>query len=489
VAEETQPEEQTTPNPRRLPWLVLMLLGVSALHLSWLSWPVGWGDDYAQYLAHARNLATGEAYGQVEYLHRPGLSGWPRAYPPVFPALLAPVYKLWGLNLTAFKVYDLLLLLAALLAMDLALRRHGVRPWKALAIVGLLGISPMLLVRARIMSDVPYLIWAYLALGVAFTLTERTDSDPRRRALTAVGLGVLIYLAWGTRGLGAFLLPAFGAADLWRHRRVRREAILVAAVALGLGVLEALVLPERHELAGSGSVAGLGHRVQHYFTVSSYLFDAGLSVGLQRGLFALGLGLAAIGALRRWRRKVAALDVYSVLHVLVIFVWPFTQGPRMLYPLLPVFLLYAQEGWEALLDRWKTAPGALRWLPAAVLLLCFGARLTAKAQPPPGGPESPHVVALFAYLREHVPPDEAVLFPKPRLLSLVTGVRACSLGPQGTPEEEAEEWRYLEAHRVRHVVLAEEWLLGRELAGFVAKHKDRYTICYRNPGFAVLEQR
>jgi hypothetical protein len=59
-----------------------------------------WGDDFAQYIAHARNLVEGRPYGDVGVL-RAGQFLGPAEYPPVFPLMLAPVYCLFGPNLTA----------------------------------------------------------------------------------------------------------------------------------------------------------------------------------------------------------------------------------------------------------------------------------------------------------------------------------------------------------------------------------------------------
>src|SRR5262245_14683241 len=59
-----------------------------------------WGDDFALYIAHARNLVEGTSYTDTKFVYNPA-NAWysPRAYPPGFPILLAPVYALQGLDL------------------------------------------------------------------------------------------------------------------------------------------------------------------------------------------------------------------------------------------------------------------------------------------------------------------------------------------------------------------------------------------------------
>jgi hypothetical protein len=74
-----------------------------------------WGDDFAQYILHAANLANGKPYADTGYIVNPdNPSIGPSAYPPLFPLILAPVYAVFGLNLTAFKYVECLFLLGSL---------------------------------------------------------------------------------------------------------------------------------------------------------------------------------------------------------------------------------------------------------------------------------------------------------------------------------------------------------------------------------------
>lgn len=63
-------------------------------------------DDYAAYILHASNLVEGRPYADIKYIVNPQAIwiGPVEGYPPVFPLLLAPVYKLFGMNFWAKKV-------------------------------------------------------------------------------------------------------------------------------------------------------------------------------------------------------------------------------------------------------------------------------------------------------------------------------------------------------------------------------------------------
>src|SRR5689334_21022175 len=74
-----------------------------------------WGDDFGLYVAHARNIVEGRPYDDTGYIYNPqNAVVSPRSYPPVFPLLLAPVYRLRGLDLTAMKAFVVLLFAATL---------------------------------------------------------------------------------------------------------------------------------------------------------------------------------------------------------------------------------------------------------------------------------------------------------------------------------------------------------------------------------------
>ena len=74
-------------------WRVAALIGL--FYLATIRPGHAWGDDFAQYIHHARNLATGVPYAATGYIYNPyNPTIGPRTYPPGFPLLLAPVVKL-----------------------------------------------------------------------------------------------------------------------------------------------------------------------------------------------------------------------------------------------------------------------------------------------------------------------------------------------------------------------------------------------------------
>ena len=63
-------------------------------------------DDYAAYIMHAANIVEGRPYAEIKFVPNPDAM-WispPEGYPPIYPLMLAPVYKFFGVNFRAMKV-------------------------------------------------------------------------------------------------------------------------------------------------------------------------------------------------------------------------------------------------------------------------------------------------------------------------------------------------------------------------------------------------
>ena len=87
--------------------IAALILTIGAFFLATVREGHQWGDDFALYITHARNLVEGRPYAQSGYIRNPASPiSPPPTYPPIYPMLIAPVYRLFGMNLVAMKVED-----------------------------------------------------------------------------------------------------------------------------------------------------------------------------------------------------------------------------------------------------------------------------------------------------------------------------------------------------------------------------------------------
>jgi len=103
-------------------------------------------DDFAAYVMHATNLVEGRPYSTIRYVHNPQ-APWVspvNGYPPVYPLLLAPVYRLRELDLHAMKVLTVFTFVMFLVAFA-AWSKPVLSPHMRTVAVALVGFEPSLL--------------------------------------------------------------------------------------------------------------------------------------------------------------------------------------------------------------------------------------------------------------------------------------------------------------------------------------------------------
>ncbi|MBI3863119.1 MAG: hypothetical protein HY290_14610 [Planctomycetia bacterium] len=440
--------------------VTLALVGV--FFLSTLREGHSWGDDFAQYLRHADNIANRASYSETGYIYNPqnAIVG-PEAYPPGLPAALAPVAAIFGANLSAYKVacvfYFLIALLVAarLFAADLS----ALNGWICLAIV---GFTPAYWeVKDGIASEHLFLPLWYAALLVADDWYRRQRVFGSQ-TLHGILLGGLIFLACATRSVGVVLLPAVFVCEVLIARRATRVGVIALSSAVALLLAQRLVLPASgagylEQLRGT-TLSSLLANAWADTTSFSLIWQNGHWSGVRRIAGAAFALLGAFGFLRANLPRPTPLGVAAAGYFAVIVIWPSADGLRMILPLLPAFVFYLLLGIQSLTSvaivafrsakerRFAERKPTTQFAFAGSLgllvfsLASFGAAYSvADFGPIPTGVETPAARDLFDFVRNHTRSDDVCLFFKPRALALYTGRRS-SAYPLGT--DELEFWRY-----------------------------------------------
>lgn len=358
---------------RRAPWIVAAAAVLAALATVTTD-PIGVFNDDGIYLLTAKALAQGLGYVY------PQIPGNPPAihYPPVWPALLAVVWKLappFPGSVGILKLINPLIIGVAAGGVVVLMRRLTVLPWwavLALSIVAFVSI-PVLLLTNLLLSEP-----LYLALLVpALLLAERVAREGGVRA--AAYAAVLVALLVLVRTLGGTVFIA--TLMLLVHGRRWRELGVYAAVAIALLMPWQLYVwsaapgfPD--ELRGSygpylewvadGMRVGGGEFVaavvRKDLSQTWAMFGVFFSPFVRGPVRALAAGLAIAAVLgglwTLWasgRGRVTALSVTGYLAV--VHVWPFAPE-RFVWVVWPVLLLTGAAG----------AHAAWRWLATSPLL-------------------------------------------------------------------------------------------------------------------------
>jgi len=460
-----------------------------------------WGDDFAQYITHARNLVELRPYGDIGVLPAGAFLG-PREYPPVFPLMLAPVYYFFGPSLPALKVVGIVSLMLALLIFRRLFETTLVGGY-LVAWAMLVGFHPYLHAFASmVLSDQAFMLWTAAAL-LALDRWGDTKAPPRTAALRGCIVGMLIALSVETRTIGVALVPALALIALRRRTSWHFTATALATASFLIATTIVLV-PEQFQHGARVADMHVVRHAQLYWayltsffpgfnessaqaTLSALRQQAGLAPVFdapgpsKRTLVvaALALGIVAVaGFFLSVRRGLGPVEVFVCAYMPIVIVFPILQGARFVMPLLPILFAYLIGA---------VASGRLerhRWgrivLGTALLagLLLHGRGLASTSVADEYGNDE--TTRLLDFIRTSTPADAVIEFAKPRALYLMTG--RTGFCPVELPDEKL--WDEFEAQGVTHVVLGGPKLAFLEQ--FAKRFPERLTPVYASKGFTVL---
>ncbi len=347
--------------------------------------------DDAIYVLVAKAMAEGQGYVY------PQLPGTPPAihYPPLWPALIAVVWKLgpeFPANVPLLKLLNPVLLALAAVGGTIVTRRMLQLPaWVAMGIVLAATSSvPMHVLTNVLLSEPAFIALLFPALWLA----ERTRAEGGWRLALAAGLlgGALVL----TRTIAGAYVVATGLALLW-DRRWRETLVYGAVVALCIAPWQYFVwkyaagFPD--ELRGSygpylewlvegyrgGGLPFLRGVVAKNAADTWRFVGAVVTPSLPGTVIrpaATVLALAATlggGAVALWRGPTRILALGTAGYLAIVIVWPY-QVERFLWAVWPLLLLLAFVGARALVHALRR-DGRLRAAQAAsalALLLAVG---------------------------------------------------------------------------------------------------------------------
>lgn len=409
--------------------LTILLILSAILSVSLLTRGHLWWDDFASYIMQAQSLLRGTPQEFIEHsaftIANSTVPPGPVAYPWGFPVLLAPVLAIFGMKVLALKAINTIFFLLFLIVFYRLARLRLPVSW-SLFLTAILAFNPELLAaHDLILSDIPFLFFSTLAIFLI-------ESENRKTFLT----GLVIFAAFAIRTNGLLLLIPLAVTQTLQFRlltEARGHWRVIAAPYFAFGVLTALLyvlLPSGQESHFSHyATLTLGHvwaNALYYLRLPAELFK---DIPLGVVFFALAVIFFLIGIFANVRKNLIFL-AYIVTTMGLYITWPETQGLRFLYPILPLGLLIAADGWQALAEKLsaRVAP-FVRWtgLGAAGALIVLSLAVSTQSGISNlqngrdiNGPFDPLSLEMFAFIREQTPPESVIVFFRPRVMRLLT---------------------------------------------------------------------
>jgi hypothetical protein len=446
-----------------------------------------WGDDFAMYLLHAKNIVSGRPYANTPYIYNSGQPEiGPPSYPPLFPLLLAPVVAVADLNSKVIKVEVATFFLAALWFIYRCLLYRVPAPFAA-AVIGVIGFSPYLWnLKDDPVSDVPFLFLLFLT----FTCVLDAERKGWKGLGQSIVVGLLFYLCFACRAAGIVLFPSLFVWEVLHYRRFPRRGVWVSLIVGSLGVaLQALMIRGVASYADQVhfTTATMMRHVAEYAWSLRNEFLAMPNVGGSVFLSLLVL-LALAGYAVSVRRRMTLLEVFGPAYLILVLLWTSDQDLRFLLPVIPLLLLYAGTGVWWLRDfagrRFSSGVALVLVSTLALSYLNYFARASYDRNS--SGTNDAGFLGVCRFVRDKTPQEAIVLSSKPRLLALMTG-RKSAVYPLRTGAEIIAYGRQIGA---RYVVAGERFENDRRIVlPAVEAYPDVFERILRSDGFAVYQIR
>lgn len=464
---------------------ILLLACISAFYLATIRQGNTWGDDFALYIRHAENVATGKPYADTGYLYNPAVPIYgPPTYPPVFPLLLVPVYHFSGLNFWGMKCEQVAFFILALLVIYLQLLHYTSRA-NASLVIAIVGFNPNFwAAKDNVLSDLPFLFFFWLAAWLA--------SRASRSWRWAVLFGAVLYLAVGTRIIGIALLAGFVISEVLSRRKLTLFALIPAAICLML-----LAAQIRMMALGQGSSFDLFHPTLSSVTNNFFAYGRALATfwvgnsktALTLSVVAITTALAALGAYVHARRRPALLELSLALYLATVILWPGTPGLRLLYPVIP-FYVYLVVAGLSFIGAHSAKPYAKSAATAAlVVLLGFGYITVYRHANWHTIPETDGLASfndLCRRLQMSTNKHDVFLCRRPRALTLFARRRAAVYDTAN----ESDWWRFAEKIHASYLICNRQEAQDTEfLLPLIARSKANLDLVYQNADFELYRIR
>jgi hypothetical protein len=471
------------------------LLGYGSLTKSHI-----WGDDFASYIMQAQSIIElnpqSFVHANKEAVKHSEQSGFPIAYPWGAPALLAPAHAIFGMNIQALKIPNLICFALSLVSL-FALFRPYHSALSLLFLLSFFSVSPLILQHLNLIgSDIPFFCASSFAMFLIDSIIVKDKRLLSRTADLAI-LGSCIALTVTIRGNGWLLLLPLAVAQVCKLRSSPRACPPIQRAQLFLpylwcgAVLWAwnLIFPPSHYRFSAFppmTVELFVRNLATYYLLPRQFFDGAPCPWI---FYILFLVFGVVGVSASWRRA-PHFVVYTGATLGLYMLWPYYQGVRFVLPILPFLFHFVLDGIRAtggqlpiakqrLFSSLVGACGALIIVSLGITSVSVVAKNLRGDSGTLGGPYSPHAEEMFSFISTHTNSDDEIIFFKPRLMRMRTGRPSF----QADQVESLEYADYLCIYKVA-TAAKENWLFAENIVDDLAR-QGRLLPVFENKEFVV----
>lgn len=460
--------------------LILILIGI--FYVTTIREGHNWGGDFSMYIRHAKNISEGIAYGETGNIRHHSDVG-SEMYPPVFPLLLSPTYKCFGLNLSAMKIEIILLFLFALFIMYKVFKDQMLLRYPVL-LIAVFGINPYFWdFKDNVLSDIPFLFFIYLSIFLVNKI-YLSSSFSKNKIPNIILVSILFYLCYATRISGIIFIPSLFIYDLIKSRRITSFPIKVTLLFLLFAILQKVFFGINSNY--SGTLGLFSSRIIldslfYYYKMLLIFWNNGYSIVATNILFWIMTITAIIGYFTSVKKRITICEIFFLLYVSGIILSTWRQGIRYLIPIIPLYLFYSFIGVNhiALNVLRHKRKFTLVALSLFIFVTYIAKYTTVNWSPIQDGIGKKETIELFNYIKKKTDKKDIFIFCKPRVLALFTERRTSGY----LLHNDEKNWEHIQAINATHVIASP--IDVPYISNFIKRYKNNLQKIYANPDFAI----
>lgn len=419
-----------------------------------------WGGDFSQYIAQSIALIDNSIDSQIAnntWIIQNSFDGLgPYIYPWGTSLLLAPIYKIFGFDLIAFKML-FCVLYGIFVGIFFYVCRQFVDIKFCIIATMLFALNPLFLnFNNNIISDIPFMLFSFIS---AFCLSKLLNYDfadiggggqNKQYNIIKYALfgGVFAGLAYITRNNGIVIIVALLLCHLlvfvrFKHKiTFRRFYIVYFALPYIMFIIIAFTVDNIFGRGGSGhlellsqiSLKSIVRNCIYYtfifgefFALPTLKFDFKYSLLLPNLgfiLFALSIPLIWQG-IKSCFHTAKMQTIFIVLFMLgnmtLLILWPGLQGIRFVFCVIPFIVLFGIVGFTKTLKYQKIIK--ITFITIMLFFItkdCVYVYLNATNQYRGLNAYSDSAKDIYGFIQQNLPQDSKIAFFKPRVLYLNT---------------------------------------------------------------------
>jgi len=435
----------TNKNERILCLALLLLFAIPLFLLNIQHGQSLGGDDYAQYIKEAQNIASGAPYYQSNYLFNAYNNCYsPPQYPPGYPLMLAPVVKVWGLAIAPMCYFNSAIAACLLFCFFIYFRKQMGSIAAMCLAVAITYSGCMINLKHEILSDAASLLFVMLYL---IARDSKTFSW-QRIALLSVFAAMAILVR-----TQAVLLPA--AELIWLLLTVLKERIkqqrfhlpaiykspslyIVAGCLLLTGILNRIIFYRPETAAGfyvdflkitlqKGLLTVVRDNINFFVEAIGLFFhyetDNSIRTAMVTVIQSFGLVCCILGFVLTVSRRLRTDDIFFVLVCGLMLYYPIHDSRYFLTGIALVYY-YCYVALRRIVPLVTTIKPQYAAVGLTVLYLMAGGRYlrstmnSDKTLVPAQRDEQ-----AFRYIKQHVSDSDLIICARPRMLTLYTNKR------------------------------------------------------------------